>query len=87
LRLGLVNRVLDADRLLPEALRIAGRIASNAPVAVRTSLALARRAADLDETTLRTEAQAAAREVMATDDAREGARAFAERREPRWLGK
>ena len=43
LRLGLVNRVLDADRLLPEALRIAGRIASNAPVAVRTSLAPAAR--------------------------------------------
>lgn len=86
LRLGLVNRVVAPDRLLPEALRIAARAAANAPVAVRASLALARRAFDRDDATLRDEAGAASRRVMATEDAREGPRAFAERRPPRWSG-
>jgi len=86
LRLGLVNRVVHPAHLLPEALRVARLAARNAPLAVRASLALARRAADADETALRAEAQAAARQVMASADAREGARAFAEGREPRWRG-
>ncbi|WP_076999821.1 enoyl-CoA hydratase-related protein [Variovorax sp. KK3] len=87
LRLGLVNRVVPADRLLPEALAIAARVAANAPLAVRASLALARRAHDLDDAALRVEADAIGRRVMASADAREGPRAFAERREPRWTGR
>lgn len=86
LRLGLVNRVVAPEHLLPEALRVATAIARNAPLAVHASLSLARRAFDLDEAALRAEAAAAGARVMASDDAREGPRAFAERRAPRWTG-
>jgi enoyl-CoA hydratase/carnithine racemase len=86
LRLGLVNRVVDPAQLMPEALGIARRVAANAPLAVRASLALARRAADADDATLRAEAAPNALAVLASDDAREGPRAFAERRAPLWTG-
>ncbi len=86
LRLGLVNRVMAPEHLIPEAMRIAALAATNAPLALRTSLVLARRAFDLNDAALRAEADAAGRRVMASADAREGPRAFAEHRPPRWTG-
>lgn len=47
--LGLVNRVVPAERLLDEALALAGRIAENAPLAVRYSKEVMRRASELPE--------------------------------------
>ncbi len=86
LRLGVVNRVVAPERLLDEAMRVATVAAANAPLALRASLGIARRALDLDDAALRTEADAAGRRVMASADAREGPRAFAEHRPPRRIG-
>jgi len=86
LRLGLVNRVVPPERLLQEAMRVASLAAGNAPLALRASLALARRALDLHDEVLRAEADAVGRRVMASADAREGPRAFAEHRPPHWTG-
>ncbi|MBB3182104.1 enoyl-CoA hydratase-related protein [Variovorax sp. Sphag1AA] len=86
LRLGLVNRVTAPEHLIPEAMRVAALAAANAPLALRASLALARRAFDLNDAVLRAEADATGRRVMASADAREGPRAFAEHRPPRWTG-
>lgn len=83
-RLGLVNRLVPPAQLRDEALRVAGRIAANAPLAVRESLALARRALDADEAALRAAAAEAARRVLSHEDAREGPRAFAQGRAPQW---
>lgn len=81
--LGLVNRVVPGDRVLPEALALAGAIARNGPLALRTTkelmLAQARGAS-------RVEIAAATAHVFASADAKEGATAFAEKREPRWTG-
>ncbi|SEB18734.1 enoyl-CoA hydratase-related protein [Variovorax sp. YR216] len=63
LRLGLVNRVMAPEHLIPEAMRIAALAAANAPLALRASLALARRAFDLNDAVLRAEADAAGRRV------------------------
>jgi enoyl-CoA hydratase len=83
LRLGLVNRVVPGDRVLAEALALAGTIARNGPLAVKVTkelmVAQARGAA-------RDEIAAAAGPVFASADAKEGAMAFSEKREPRWTG-
>lgn len=88
--LGLVNRVVPASALLDEALAIARRIAANAPLAVQATKRIAR--GDVGEG-IPEEEQAWAlshREMAAirsTEDAREGARAFAEKRTPIWQGR
>ena len=85
--LGLVNRVVEPERLLPEAIALAGRVAANAPLAVEWSLKVARHAADHDEAELRRQAQEVIGVIHASEDAQEGPRAFAERRAPQWKGR
>jgi enoyl-CoA hydratase/carnithine racemase len=86
-QLGLVSRLVPAGTARTEALTVAATIAANAPVAVQESRALVRAAADHDEDELWRLAEAAARRVLGTEDAREGPRAFAEKRRPRWVGR
>jgi enoyl-CoA hydratase len=85
--LGLVSRLVEPGRAREVALAVAATIAANAPVAVRESRALVDAALDHDEGSLWAMAEAAAARVLATEDAREGPRAFAEKRPPRWLGR
>jgi E-phenylitaconyl-CoA hydratase len=85
-RWGLVNRVVEAAQVMPVALDYARRIAENAPLAVQAAKELALRSRDLDLAAgLRLE-QLMLRLLQASDDAREGAAAFAERRAPRFTG-
>ena len=86
-QLGLVNRVVEPQRLLPQAIALAARVAANAPLAVEWSLKVARHAADHDEAELRRQAQEVIGVIHASDDAKEGPRAFAERRAPQWKGR
>jgi len=85
-RIGLVNRVVSPERLLPECLAVAGAIARNAPLAVRETRRGVREllALPLPEAYRRQEEIGGA--LRRTADAREGARAFAERRRPVWRG-
>ena len=84
--MGLVNRVVERVRVLPVALDLAGRITRNAPVAVRESLEVARRVHDLDEAQLRALTKAGRDRAHASEDFKEGPRAFIEKRLPRWTG-
>jgi enoyl-CoA hydratase len=82
--LGIVNRVVPASDLLPVALELAQKIAANGPLGVQLTKKLMRRAVT------GTEAMATPQEtqsVFGSDDAREGAMAFLEKREPRWTGR
>lgn len=86
LELGLVNRVVPAERLMDEALSLAGTIAENAPLAVRWTKKVMRQAADLPEAEgwkLNAEAIGV---VFSSKDAMEGPVAFAEKRKPNWRG-
>ncbi len=84
---GLVNRLAEPEDLDAAALDLARAVAANAPVAVRESLAVARRTADLGDAELSRLARERLAVVMATDDAREGPAAFVERRAPVWRGR
>jgi enoyl-CoA hydratase len=84
--LGLVNRLVARDRVMDEALALAATISANGPVAVRNSLRMLRAAGDLKEEEARQLSNELALEVFGTNDAIEGATAFAEKRPPQWTG-
>ena len=85
--LGLVNRVVPRERLMEEALVLAERIAENAPLSVRYSKQVMRRAIDVPEAEGWKINDEATRVVFASADAMEGPVAFAEKRAPNWQGK
>lgn len=86
-RLGLVNRVVPLQRLLPEAVDLAQRIAARGPLAVRAARASVLQGFGLPEPdALRNEFEHFLR-VVATADAGEGYAAFTEKREPHYLGR
>jgi enoyl-CoA hydratase len=87
LRIGLVNQVVPAAQLMPAAMAVAHRIAQNAPLAVQRvkKTAVAASGVPLAEAwKLENESW---RIVLASADAREGPRAFMEKRAPRYTGR
>jgi enoyl-CoA hydratase/carnithine racemase len=86
-QLGLVNGVVPAAEVRSAALALAQKVCANAPIAVRESLTIARRAADLDQDALWELSGAAGQRIRQTEDFREGPRAFVEKRPPRWVGR
>jgi enoyl-CoA hydratase/carnithine racemase len=85
--LGLVNRVVPADQVLETALGLAEVIVANGPLAVQVTKQLMLEAAGGNDAALRQRANELVAPVFASDDAREGATAFAEKRPPRWTGR
>jgi enoyl-CoA hydratase len=83
--IGLVNRVVPSERLLPEALELAGKICRNGPLAVRTAKEIAVRALGQEPGFVLEKALGA--RVFESEDAREGPRAFVEKRKPRFTGR
>jgi enoyl-CoA hydratase/carnithine racemase len=87
LDLGLINRVVPADRLIEETLELADRIAANAPLAVRHSRSVVKQAADVPEAEGWKINDQAVGIVFSSADAMEGPIAFAEKRPPNWQGR
>ena len=81
---GLVNRLVEPGQALDAALELAEVINANAPLAVRASRRVVLAAHLLEDDDAFALAADAAREVVATEDFREGPRAFVEKRAPRW---
>lgn len=87
LRMGLINRIVLAEDVVPTALDVARRIAGNGPAAIQAVKRAVREgsglplagAYDLEDT-----AKAA---IMATEDAREGPLAFMQKRAPVYRGR
>ncbi|MET0627284.1 MAG: enoyl-CoA hydratase-related protein [Acidimicrobiia bacterium] len=84
--LGLVNQVVPADELRAAALALADRVTANAPLALQVTKQLLWEEAGMHDADEWRSIRSKAAPVFASDDAREGAAAFAERRPPRWTG-
>jgi enoyl-CoA hydratase/carnithine racemase len=86
LDIGMVNRVVEDGTALAVAEELAAAVAANAPLAVRTAKRIVVESADwtIDEAFDRQAPYADA--VRSSQDALEGARAFAEKRAPNWSG-
>jgi enoyl-CoA hydratase len=87
LRIGLVQGVVPASELMKESKALAGRIAAQAPLAVRAILASSRAALEEGPEVEAARVYGRARELMKTADAEEGMKAFLERREGVFRGK
>ena len=86
-RWGLVSRLTEPDELVPTALQLAASIAARGPLAVRAARQSVTEGMTLGlEQGLQRERQLFY-EVMRSDDAAEGPRAFQERRTPRYVGR
>ena len=84
--IGLVNRVVSSGELMEVAEKLVRTIARNAPQAVRMSLE-ALKASDLPQPDGLDREATLFGEACATEDAKEGAQAFLERRKPVFTGK
>jgi enoyl-CoA hydratase/carnithine racemase len=86
-RIGLVNEVVPADKLIPRAEEILKQISANAPIAVKFSLEAANRGMDTSQ------AEGFALEASyfgicaSTEDKKEGTSAFLEKRAPQFRGR
>jgi E-phenylitaconyl-CoA hydratase len=86
-RIGLVNHVVPADQVMPKAEEIAQRICAAAPLSVRAIKEAAYRGLDTTlEQGLRIESFES-RVIAATEDSREGPKAFAEKRPAQFRGR
>lgn len=90
-RWGLVNRIVPADALMAEARKMAALIASGPPLVYAALKEVVREAEDMkfqDAMNRITKSQFATVETLYnSEDQQEGARAFAEKRDPVWKGK
>jgi len=86
-RLGLVNRVVPAGDLMKEARALAATFAAKAPVAVRYILEAVHKGLEMPFPQAQTFEATLFGLVAATDDMREGTKAFLEKRKPEFKGK
>lgn len=86
-QVGLINRLAEPGRALDEALALAARIVDNAPLALDGTKYVLSNAADWGLAEGWERQEEASRRAAESEDAREGATAFAERRAPVWRGR
>jgi len=85
--IGIVNRLADPGSALDAAIELAQQLLKNAPLALIASKEIVQRAVDWSEEEGWAGQGEISGPVFTSEDAREGATAFAEKREPVWQGR
>jgi enoyl-CoA hydratase len=86
-RIGLINEVVAPDELMPRAHEIAAKLAANGPLALRKIKEAVLRTSGLPLDEAHDIENQLSGEVMSSADAREGPKAFVEKRTPNWKGR
>ena len=84
---GMVNRVVPVEGYLEEALKLAEEIASRAPIAVRVAKKMINQAFERTLSDALAEEKQEFYNLFATEDQKEGMKAFIEKRKPEWKGR
>jgi enoyl-CoA hydratase/carnithine racemase len=84
--LGMVSEIVEHARLVERAYEVAAIVNSNAPLAVRGTRLAIRKGVDIPLHEAEILAETFRERVVRTDDAKEGKRAFVEKRAPNWSG-
>jgi enoyl-CoA hydratase len=82
-----VNRVVEIEAYLDEAVKLAGELAERAPLAVQAAKKMINEAYERSLSDGLYEERREFYNLFATEDQKEGMRAFIEKREPQWKGK
>jgi enoyl-CoA hydratase len=85
--LGVVNRLAEPGSAVEVALELAGRIAANGPLALMASKQILQEQFDWSSAEMWERQLEISGPVLASEDAKEGAAAFKEKREPLWRGR
>ena len=84
---GVVNRLVEPGTALEASLELAGRIATNGPLALVAAKEIVQRQRDWSEEEFWDRQHEIVAPVFSSEDAREGAAAFLEKRPPAWHGR
>jgi enoyl-CoA hydratase len=87
LRIGLVNRVVPKDRLLPESEALLRKMLANGPISLRLTMEAVSAGLEMPFDEAQGQEAALFGLLCTTEDMKEGTRAFLEKRPPRFQGR